>query len=199
MTSPASSISTSVVRSDVVPFLLVFGGLMVAASITDLILHFADLVWIGRYLGIAGTILILLSFGYSLRKRKVIERGTLKGLLLLHTILAWTGSLLILVHAGVHFAAFLPWLATAAMLINVLSGLTGKILLNRARLRFAERKEQMLRAGLSPAAADEQLHWDSVALSAMNKWREIHLPITIAFATLALGHILSIFLFWGWS
>jgi hypothetical protein len=194
-----SNVARSVVRTDVVPFLLIFGGLVLSALVLDLILHFLDLVWVGRYLGIAGTIFILVSFGYSLRKRKVITGGTLKGMLRWHTILAWTGSLLVLVHAGVHFAAFLPWLATVAMLINVLSGLTGRLLLDRARHHFSERKEQLLSAGLSDAAAEEQLHWDSVALNVMNKWREIHLPITIAFATLALGHIISIFLFWGWS
>ena len=37
-------------------------------------------------------------------------------------MLAWLGSLLVLVHAGVHFNAILGWLAVGAMLINVGSG-----------------------------------------------------------------------------
>ncbi len=53
-----------------------------------------------------------------------------------HERMAWAGSLLVLVHAGVHFNAWLGWLALAAMLINVASGLTGKYLLARARTRL---------------------------------------------------------------
>ena len=54
---------------EILPF---YFRLVVLAAVTlfiDLILHLTDLVWIGRYLGIPGVILILLSFGHSLRKR----------------------------------------------------------------------------------------------------------------------------------
>jgi hypothetical protein len=37
-----------------------------------------------------------------------------------------------------------------------------------------------------------------VTFDAMAKWRKLHIPIFIVFAVLALGHIVSIFLFWGW-
>ena len=29
-------------------------------------------------------------------------------------------------------------------------------------------------------------------------WRSVHIPITLAFAVLALAHIIAVFLFWGW-
>jgi hypothetical protein len=45
---------------------------------------------------------------------------------------------------------------------------------------------------------EQALFWDSVTFNAMTQWRKIHIPIFIAFAVLALGHIISIFLFWGW-
>jgi hypothetical protein len=38
-----------------------------------------------------------------------------------------------------------------------------------------------------------------VTLDAMNRWRKVHIPNFIVIAVLALGHIVSIFLFWGWS
>ena len=50
--------------------------------------------------------------------------------------MAWLGSLLVLVHAGIHFNAILGWLAVWAMLIDVGSGLTGKFLLERSRRRL---------------------------------------------------------------
>ncbi|WP_296700038.1 hypothetical protein [Thiocapsa sp. UBA6158] len=98
----------SIVRREVLPFLVMFGSLIVATAMTDALLHALDLYWIGRYLGIPGTFLILLSFGYSMRKRKLIRFSQPKRLLQLHEILAWLGVLMILVHAGVHVYAILP-------------------------------------------------------------------------------------------
>jgi hypothetical protein len=46
---------------------------------------------------------------YSLRKRKLIRSGQ---------------PVMLLVHAGIHFNSILAWLATVAMIINVVSGLT---------------------------------------------------------------------------
>jgi hypothetical protein len=34
---------------------------------------------------------------------------------------------MVLIHAGIHFNAILPWLATVAMGVNVISGMVGKI------------------------------------------------------------------------
>ena len=92
---------------EILPF---YFRLVVLAAVTlfiDLILHLTDLVWIGRYLGIPGVILILLSFGHSLRKRGVIKSDNPIRLLRLHEWLAWIGSTLVLVHAGIHFNAVL--------------------------------------------------------------------------------------------
>jgi hypothetical protein len=57
--------------------------------------------------------------------------------------MAWAGSLLVLVHAGIHFNSILAWLAVLAMLINVASGLTGKFLLERSRRRLDEARQRM--------------------------------------------------------
>ena len=198
-TAPAGTLPHSILRDVVLPFLMVFGTLLVAAVVADFVLHRLALVWVGRYLGILGTILILLSFVYSLRKRKIIESGNPRTLLTAHAFLAWLGSVFILIHGGVHFTAVLPWLATAAMLVNVLSGLTGKILLDRSRRHLADRRQALIAGGLTEDAADRQLFWDTLTFGLMKKWREVHIPITIAFVVLAVGHILGIFLFWGWS
>jgi hypothetical protein len=47
-------------------------------------------------------------------------------------------------------------------------------------------------------AVEQSLFWDSVTLGAMSSWRAVHIPIFIAFTVLALGHIVSILLFWSW-
>ncbi|MEN8218556.1 MAG: hypothetical protein ABFS56_19750 [Pseudomonadota bacterium] len=184
---------------EVVPFFLTFALLMVATIIMDFLLHQFQLVWIGRYLGIPGTILILLSFIYSLRKRKMIHIGNPKFLLNLHAFLTWFGVLLILVHAGVHFNAILPWLVVIAMLVNVISGLTGKFLLNRAQRYLSSKKADLLQQGMSTKGIEKEIFWDAVTLDLMKKWRAVHFPITLVFSVLSLIHIISIFLFWEWK
>lgn len=183
---------------EVVPFFLRLALLGLAALAIDALLHWQNAVWIGRYLGIPGVLLIIGSFGYSLRKRKIITSGNPATLLRLHEYMAWAGSLLILVHAGIHFNAILGWLAVWAMLVNIASGLTGKFLLQRARIRLEETRTRMRAQGLSGAELEDGLYWDSLTFDAVKQWRAVHYPITLAFAVLALGHVMSIFLFWGW-
>lgn len=105
---------------------------------------------------------------------------------------------MILIHAGIHFNAILPWLATIAMGVNVISGMVGKLLLNRSRRHLQSQREHLQSRGMSQAEVEQALFWDAVTFDAMAKWRKVHIPIFIAFTVLALGHIISVFLFWGW-
>jgi hypothetical protein len=195
MSHPKASILTH----DVFPFLGALAALAVAALAMDAVLHVADLVWIGRYLGILGTLMILWSLRYSLRKRKWIKSGSPVRLMRQHEYLAWAGSLLILVHAGIHFNAVLAWLATLAMVINIISGLTGKFLLKRARIRIEATRQHLRELGTAAEDIEEFTHWDSLTYDAVKAWRTIHVPITLAFGVSALAHIIAIFLFWGWE
>lgn len=185
-------------RREVVPFLVSFSALVIVSLLIDAVLHVLHAVWIGRYLGIPGTLLILSSFGYSLRKRKIVHFGTPVGLLRLHERMAWAGSLLVLVHAGIHFNAILGWLAVGAMLVNVGSGLTGKFLIDRSRRRLSEARRQMQASGLSSGELEERLYWDTLTFDVVKQWHVVHYPIALAFAVLATAHILAIFLFWSW-
>lgn len=162
---------------EIVPF---YFRLVVLAAVTlfiDLILHLTDLVWIGRYLGIPGVILILLSFGHSLRKRGLIKSDNPIRLLRLHEWLAWIGSTLVLVHAGIHFNAVLAWLAVAAMGVNIISGLTGKYLMSRSQRWMKQAKADLREAGFAEPEIEQRLFWDSLAAGLVRKWRTIHLPV----------------------
>ena len=187
------------ISREVLPFLLSFAALALAALLFDGLLHLFDAVWIGRWLGIPGTLLIIASFGYSLRKRGLIRVGQPARLLLLHQRMAWLGSLLVLVHAGIHFNAILAWLAVWAMLIDVASGMTGKFLLQRSRRRLEEARQRMLQQGIGAEELEERLYRDSLTFDMMKQWRAVHLPITLVFAVLATAHIVATFLFWGWQ
>jgi hypothetical protein len=184
---------------EVVPFLLSFSALVFATLVLDAALHWFNLVWIGRYLGIAGILLIIGSFRYSLRKRKIITTGNPTTLLRRHETMAWLGSLMILVHAGIHFNSILGWLAVWAMLVNIGSGLAGKYLLGRASQRMRESRQALSRNGVAESALDEQAYLDTLTFDAVKKWRAVHFPITLAFAVLSLAHLIAVFLFWGWK
>ena len=185
-------------RHQILPFSLLLLLLGAGALLGDLLLHRFNLVWVGRYLGIPGTILIIVSLTYSLRKRKAIQSGSIRGHLVFHEFGAWLGSLLVLIHAGVHFNAVLPWLATLAMGVNVISGLVGKMLLDRSRRLIMEQRAHHEQRGLSQREIELTVFWDAVAVDVMGRWRKVHIPIFVAFAVLSCGHIIAVFLFWGW-
>lgn len=194
-----ADIKSSILVRDVFPFMLALAALGAATLALDAVLHLADAVWIGRWLGIPGLLLILGSSGYSLRKRKWTTRGNPAKLLRRHERMAWAGSLLVLVHAGIHFNSWLAWLATLAMVVNIISGLTGKFLLKQARLRLETARKNLQAEGLTADDIAEQTHWNALTYGAVKQWRAVHVPITLAFAVAALGHIIAIFLFWGWK
>jgi hypothetical protein len=187
------------ISREVLPFAAWLLALAAAALLVDAVLHHFDQVWVGRWLGIPGVALILASLHYSLRKRKIVTRGNPVTLLRRHEYMAWAGSLLVLVHAGIHFNAVLAWLALLAMLVNVASGLTGKFLLARARTRLIDARARLTAQGLDAAAIDERLHRDSLTMDLVRKWRVVHVPITLAFAVLATAHLISTALFWDWQ
>ena len=177
------------------PFIQWYALMIFIAIGIDFILHRFDLVFIGRYLGTIGTIVIMLSFIYSLRKRKVIQSGSPKQLLALHEYLAWAGSIMLLVHAGIHFNAWVPWLAIVMLLITVGSGLVGKFLLKRANETLKERRTALMTTGINKEEADKKLFFDSITVDLMKKWRLVHMPITLLLGVLALIHIITIIMF----
>jgi hypothetical protein len=182
---------------EVLPFAVSLAILGASALAIDAALHFAKIVWLGKWLGIPGVVLIVGSFGYSLRKRKIISFGKPVALLRLHEKMAWAGSLLILVHAGVHFNAWLAWLATWAMLINVCSGLTGKYLLQSARKRFEATHARLRASGISEDEIEARTYINSMTVDVVKKWRVVHVPISLSFAVLALAHIGVELWYWG--
>ncbi len=179
----------------VLPFIQWYALMIFIAIAIDYFLHLFNLVYIGRYLGFVGTFVIIVSFVYSLRKRQIIESGSPKKLLILHEYLAWIGSIMILVHAGIHFNALLPWLAIQMLLIVVASGLVGKFLLKKSTETLKEKKQVLIDSGMSIEFADKKLFSDSMTVDVMKKWRSVHLPITLILAILSLIHIVTIVMF----
>lgn len=185
----------SVILKHAIPFIQWFSFMIIIALLIDYILHQFQLEGFGRYLGILGTLVIISSFIYSLRKRKLINWGSPKGHLQSHEYLAWGGSILILVHAGIHFNALLPWLAVFMMLITVASGLVGKFLLKKSNETLQEKRKELLAKGITMNDAEKNVFFDTITVDLMKKWRVVHLPITFLFGVLALMHIITLIIF----
>ncbi|HRK00812.1 MAG TPA: hypothetical protein PL089_14475 [Ignavibacteria bacterium] len=185
----------SIASKYILPFIQWFGLMILTAIFLDYLLHRLDLLYVGYWLSYPGTLLIILSFIYSLRKRKLIESGSPKKLLSIHEYFAWAGSILLIVHGGIHFNAVLPWLAIIMMIITVASGLTGKFLLKKATENIKAKRKYLEESGLSTEEAERKLFFDSVTVDLMKKWRVVHIPITILFAVLAILHIITIVMF----
>jgi len=183
---------------NIFPLVLIYLAFVAAAAVVHLVLHSAGQKWILRYLGIAGTLLILTSFIYSLRKRKIISFGKPKLLLQFHEVMAWLGAVLILAHSGIDFEAVIPRAAVFAMLIVVASGLTGKYLLKNARENIKSRRSELKAKNLSEEEIEKELFSLSLLADKMQMWRSVHIPLTVIFAALALLHIIITLLFWRW-
>jgi hypothetical protein len=179
----------------VLPFIAWYGLMILITIALDYFLHYFHFISVGLYLGYIGTFLIIASFTYSLRKRKHITSGSPKQYLVFHEYMAWAGSLLILVHAGIHFNAQLAWLAVLMLLINVASGLVGKFLLKTAADSLSAARQEFSITGITKEAADKELFFDAIVVDLMRKWRDIHLPISFMFGILSLLHIITVFMF----
>jgi len=187
----------SILATHALPFATLFLSLIAAALLVDLLLHRFGLPWVGRDLGWIGTLLIIVSFAYSLRKRRWLRVGSASRWLRLHELLGWLGAVMILVHAGIHLHALLPWAALLAMLIVVASGVTGRTLLVSARRQLIGKEKELRERGLTENEIDRTLFLDSLTVRAMGKWRTVHIPLTLNFAILSLIHVATALLFWS--
>ncbi|MEI6900861.1 MAG: hypothetical protein WCL00_13360 [Bacteroidota bacterium] len=133
----------------------------------DFILHRYGYEWVGRYLGIPGTGLIIASMIYSVRKRRFVNSGKLKGYLRVHEYFSWFGAFLILIHAGIHFNAILPWIALFLLNINVISGLTGKLLLKRSLESLTSMKLELSGQGVEESEINRRIFWEALTVEIM--------------------------------
>ncbi|MFZ4622051.1 MAG: hypothetical protein ACOYNS_15925 [Bacteroidota bacterium] len=183
----------------ILPSLAIYLSLAAGTIFIDYVLHWFNIVWVGRYLGIFGTISIISSFFYSLKKRKMITWGQSKMMLQSHEILGWAGALMVMVHGGIHFNALIPWLAMFSMLIVVASGLTGKFLLKGAKEQLSELEQRLRSLGTPDTDIERELLTHSLVVDTMKQWRKVHMPLSMIFFGLASLHIIITLLFWRWQ
>ncbi|MBF0320892.1 MAG: hypothetical protein HQL01_13920 [Nitrospirae bacterium] len=148
--------------------------------------------------GIAGTLMIILSFMYSARRRRIaIKTGSIKKWLLTHEWLSLIGSVIIFVHTGRHFHAALPVVALVLLFIALISGLTGKYVYDSARKEVNQKKAELRNAGFSEIEIEENLSILAVASETLLRWRDFHMPLVTALLVMVLYHIISVMYFRG--
>ncbi|MBI1784010.1 hypothetical protein HYR69_02595 [Candidatus Sumerlaeota bacterium] len=127
---------------------------------------------IGHLLGIFGSLLMLVPLAYMAIKRiKPLKRLVVRWVEM-RTMLAWhiyagvLGPILVLIHTGHKFQSPLGITLTALMMVVVLSGFTGRYLMNQItreiredQLRLAELRKVYDQTALELAARPEAASW----------------------------------------
>lgn len=140
--------------------------------------------------GIIGTMGILISLTYSLRKR-YWTWGNIKNWLRFHEITAITGSLIVLWHTGLRVHNVTGWLVLMMMLILCISGVVGRYLHMEINRELARRKK----LGDAKEALSQLQWWRD----RFQHWRDLHLPLTKVFLIVLLVHLLGTAFYGGWK
>ena len=118
---------------------------------------------VGYWLGVAGAVMMLLLFSYSLRKHlHFMQRwGPVKGWMVAHMMLGIGGPLLILVHSGFEFGSLNAGVALYSMITVALSGVVGRFIYARVNRglygELASLSDLKVRAGLEQEGARSRL------------------------------------------
>lgn len=142
--------------------------------------------------GITGTLLIIFSFTYSMRKRKkLITFGSAKNWLQGHEWLSIFGTFVIFVHTGTHFKALVPVITLVFMCVAFVSGLIGRYVYNNAKSELRTKKAELKEAGLPDDEIEQRLWALTVASEALSKWRSVHMPIVSFLGIMVIYHAIS--------
>lgn len=153
------------------------------------------------YIGIIGTVLVIVSLGYVFRKHYLKNLSRMKTWLDLHVVTGSIGSFGILVHSEFHFRALLPSLTLIFMELVVISGVIGRYLISHLTKQISQekaqaakmKKEQGEMGETKQSAKDEEE--DVLVLvfsvSMMRNWKMVHVQLTSVLTVLTVLHVIS--------
>lgn len=151
-----------------------------------------------HFIGNAGTLMVVMSFVYSMRKKRLLfAKGNMQAWLKLHEIFAVAGTVLILIHAGLHTHAAIPLITMTLMFIAFASGLVGRYVYEGGRAELKIMKDELQAKGLSDAEIEERLTPFIDANKRFLKWRAFHMPLVYALIMFTLFHIVSALYYGG--
>ena len=176
----------------------VAGVLLVEAILTPITILSFGRTTQGQVTGWIGLAVILLVFGYPIRKRTNQNRRWPHRWLQIHMMAGVVGPLIIILHAGIlHMHAVVPILAMVAMGIVALSGLIGQHVHYLAfRAQYTKRHE-LMEQGVSPEEVETRLLGVAAREKMFRVWQMIHGPMTLLFMALVALHVIGALYFGG--
>lgn len=152
----------------------------------------------GQVTGWIGLAVILLVFGYPIRKRAHQNRRWPHRWLQIHMVAGVLGPLIIILHAGVlHMHAVVPILAMVAMGIVALSGLIGQHVHYLAFRALYTKRHELMEQGVSPEEVETRLLGVAAREKMFRVWQMIHAPMTLLFMALVALHVIGALYFGG--
>ncbi|MFO0793997.1 MAG: hypothetical protein U0586_08025 [Candidatus Brocadiaceae bacterium] len=181
-----------------ITFTLCIIAMIAGALFLEVLLDLTGLESTKHVIGTTGSILILISIGYSLRKRKCIfKQGQLKRWLAAHEWLAIVGTGLIFIHGGFHGHALVPLITTGVMFVAAISGLTGRYLYLKVSSELTSWKKELEEKGLAREEIENTISSLIIAHRVMKHWRTVHIPIVFVLAVVVTFHVSSALYFDG--
>lgn len=152
----------------------------------------------GQVTGCIGLTVILLVFGYPIRKRAHQDRRWPHRWLQIHMVAGVLGPLIIILHAGVlHMHAVVPILAMVVMGIVALSGLIGQHVHYLAFRALYTKRHELMEQGVSPEEVETRLLGVAAREKMFRVWQMIHGPMTLLFIALVALHVIGALYFGG--
>ncbi len=152
----------------------------------------------GQVTGWIGLAVILLVYGYPIRKRAHQNRLWPHRWLQIHMVAGVVGPLVIILHAGVfHLHAVVPILAMVAMGIVSLSGIIGQHVHYLAFRTLYTKRHELLEQGVSPEEVETRLLGVAAREKMFRVWQMIHGPMTLLFMALVALHVIGALYFGG--
>jgi hypothetical protein len=144
---------------------------------------------VAHLVGWTGLVFIGLTFVYPLKRWMYPNQVWPQRWFQVHIVFGIVGPLIVFVHAGAHFHAWVPIIALMAMVLVVMSGITGQALHYLAFRTLYERRHELAFEGMTEEAIDAHLHDLALQEKTLRWWKCLHGPLTGLFASLTLLHI----------
>ena len=154
----------------------------------------------GQVTGWIGLAIIVLVFGYPIRKRAHQNRLWPHRWLQIHMVAGVVGPLVIILHAGVlhhRMHALVSILALVAMGMVALSGIIGQHVHYLAFRVLYMKRHELLEQGVSPEESETRLLDIAAREKMFRVWQMIHAPLTIMFMVLVALHVIGALYFGG--
>ena len=147
--------------------------------------------------GWTGLVFIGFTFVYPIKRWMYPHQVWSQRWFQVHMVFGIVGPLVIFVHAGAHFHAWVPIIALIAMVLVVMSGITGQALHYLAFQTLYERRHELAFEGMTEDAIEAHLHDLALQEETLRWWKCLHGPLTWSFVSFTLLHIGGAIFFGG--